>query len=147
MRVLVSACLLGMPCRYDAKGKASQAVIDLNYDWVPVCPEVAGGLGTPREPAEIVDGLVKTIDGKDVTREFILGAEEALRLVAKHHIETAILKARSPSCGSGEIYDGSFSSRLRPGDGVTAAILKQAGVTVLSEEEIDGHMDRSSQSR
>lgn len=147
MKVLVSACLLGMPCRYDAKAKNHPAVIALGYDWVPICPEVAGGLGTPRPPAEIVGGLVKTIEGQDVTREYLLGAEEALRLVATHQIELAILKARSPACGSGQVYDGSFSRRLRSGDGVCAAALKRAGVKVISEEEIDGHLDRPSESR
>ena len=145
MKVLVSACLLGMPCRYDGRGAASPAVIGLDYDWLPVCPEVAGGLPTPRPAAEIIQGQVMTEDGRNLTREYVRGAQAALDLVQRHNVTLAILKARSPSCGSGQIYDGTFSKTLIPGDGVTAAILKQAGVTVLSEEEIDGNLDRPSE--
>lgn len=117
----------------------------MDYDWLPVCPEVAGGLPTPRPAAEIIQGQVMTEDGRNLTREYVRGAQAALDLVQRHDISLAILKARSPSCGSGQIYDGTFSKTLIPGDGVTAAILKQAGVTVLSEEEIDGNLDRPSE--
>lgn len=146
MKVLVSACLLGMPCRYDGKSKAHPGVLRLEYDWVPVCPEVAGGLSTPRPPAEIRQGMVMTEAGGDVTRQFMLGAQEALRLVSLYDIKRAILKARSPSCGVGEIYDGTFSRRLIKGDGVTTAVLKQAGIEVLTEEDISGDLDCSSES-
>lgn len=144
MKVLVSACLLGMPCRYDGTSKADPKVLSLNYDWVPVCPEVAGGLTTPRPPAEIKNGRVITKEGVDVSRAFLLGAEQALKLVQAEGIELAILKARSPSCGVGEIYDGTFRQTLTRGDGVTGAALKKAGVRVLSEEELDGNVDCSS---
>jgi len=149
-RVLVSRCLLGEAVRYDG---AAGGPFDRLLRWqsegrvVPVCPEVAGGLPVPRPPAEVLggqgagvlDGLVQvvTIDGVDVSDAFRAGAEEALRLVAEHGIRVAILKARSPSCGHRETYDGSFSGTRVPGEGVTAAALRRAGVQVFSEEELD----------
>ena len=144
MKVLVSACLLGIPCRYDAKSRAHKGVIALNYDWVAVCPEVAGGLPTPRPAAEILHGRVLTQTGEDVSRNFLIGAEAALRLIATYDIKLAILKARSPSCGVGAIYDGTFQGKLTQGDGITAAALKQAGVTVITEEDINGNLDSPS---
>ncbi len=151
-KILISACLLGGLFRYD--GKQKKIDHDLVQKWeaqgrlVPFCPEVAGGLKTPRPSAEIVNGdgrdvleqraWVQTAAGKDVTREFIRGALLALDLIKTHSIKIAILKAKSPSCGTGYIYDGTFENRLVPGMGVATAVLKKNGVAVFSEIEIEG---------
>lgn len=138
MTILVSACLLGCPCRYDGKSKPNTGVLALleQHTLIPVCPEQMGGLATPRPPAECKCGGVFTQAGTDVTVQYRRGAEEALRLAALYGCTCAILKERSPSCGSGEIYDGSFSRTLVDGDGVTAALLKQHGIAVYSESEV-----------
>ncbi|WP_263144605.1 DUF523 domain-containing protein [Pseudomonas sp. RIT-PI-AD] len=149
-KVLVSRCLLGQPVRYDG---GCQGPFDLLQRWqaqgrvVPVCPEVAGGLPTPRAPAEIPGGQgeavldgrrpVLTDDGEDVTAAFLEGAAIALALAARHGIRVAVLKARSPSCGNRETYDGSFSGTRVAGAGVTAAQLQRAGVQVFNERELD----------
>ena len=135
--VLVSACLLGTACRYDGTGKANKRVLAFakTRPLIPVCPEQLGGLATPRPPAERSGERVFTKNGEDVTTAFCRGAEETLRLAALFGCRLAILKANSPSCGCGWIYDGSFSGRLVPGDGVTAALLQQNGVTVLTEAD------------
>jgi len=139
MTLLVSACLLGCPCRYDGKSKPCGAVLALmeEHTLIPVCPEQMGGLATPRPPAERKAGGVFTESGTDVTAQYRRGAEEALRLAKLYGCTHAILKERSPSCGSGGIYDGSFSRTLIPGDGVTAALLRQNGITVLGESEVE----------
>ena len=139
MTILVSACLLGCPCRYDGKSKPSDAVLALveHHTLIPVCPEQMGGLATPRVPAERKSDGVFTESGVDVTEQYRRGAEEALRLAKLYGCTYAILKARSPSCGSRQIYDGSFSRTLIPGDGVTAQLLKAHGITVLGESEVD----------
>lgn len=135
--ILVSACLLGSPCRYDGTGKADAQVQALakKRRLIPVCPEQLGGLPTPRPPAERVANRILAIDGADVTAAFQRGAEETLRLAQRFGCKTAILKARSPSCGSGRIYDGSFTGTLVSGSGMTAAHLRQHGVAVLTEED------------
>jgi uncharacterized protein YbbK (DUF523 family) len=148
-KVLISRCLLCQPVRYDG---GAHGPFELLERWqregrvVPVCPEVAGGLPTPRPPAEIpggqggavLDGLrpVLTDTGEDVTAAFVSGAETALRLVREHGIRLAVLKARSPSCGNRETYDGSFGGNKVPGEGVTAAALKRVGVQVFNEEDL-----------
>ena len=139
MTILVSACLLGCPCRYDGKSKPNDAVLALmeHHTFIPICPEQMGGLATPRVPAERKDGGVFTERGGDVTEQYRRGAEEALRLAQLYGCKYAILKERSPSCGNGQIYDGSFSRRLIEGDGVTAQLLKAHGITVLGESEVD----------
>ena len=139
MTLLVSACLLGCPCRYDGKSKPNDAVLALmsQYTLIPICPEQMGGLATPRIPAERKDGGVFTENGGDVTGQYRRGAEEALHLARLYGCKYAILKERSPSCGSGQIYDGSFSHTLISGDGVTAQLLKESGITVLGESEVD----------
>ncbi len=139
MRILVSACLLGVRCRYDGESKACPAVLDLakEHELVPVCPEQLGGLPTPRVPAEIQGERVVTRDGRDVTKEYQKGAEEAARLYQLLRCDCAILKARSPSCGCGQVYDGAFSGTLTPGDGVTAQALKRLGVRVMTEETLN----------
>lgn len=146
--LLVSACLVGIPRRYDGGSCPHDQLQALaaRGDVLPICPEVSGGLPTPRPPAEIQGGdgsdvldgqaQVVNIEGKDVTAEFLAGAQTALRIVQRWNIKEAILKARSPSCGVGQIYDGSFSGRLVERDGVTAALLKREGIIVKSEEEV-----------
>jgi len=145
---LCSACLLGIACRYDGKIKAHPTLLELakREILIPVCPEQLGGQSTPRPDAEISggDGLkvlegkarVLEPDGNDVTSNFIFGAEETLQIARLYGINEAILKQRSPSCGSGKIYDGSFGRKIIPGDGVTAALLKKNGIKVISEEEL-----------
>ena len=135
--ILVSACLLGIPCRYDGTGKADERILALAKSrcLIPVCPEQLGGLATPRPSAERNGTRVLTRDDRDVTAPFQRGAEETLRLARLFSCRIAILKANSPSCGSGQIYDGCFCGRLVPGDGITAALLKQDGLSVLSEKD------------
>lgn len=144
MRLLVSACLLGAPCRYDGASKGIPLVRALaeRHELVPVCPEQLGGLPTPRPPAERQGGRVVNREGRDVTGEYQRGAEAALALGALLGCQGAVLKERSPSCGAGEIYDGTFSKTLTPGDGVTAALLKARGIPVWGESGIGQLLDR-----
>ena len=133
---LCSACLLGIKCRYDGKSKPNQRVMRLSKKeiLIPICPEQLGGLPTPREPAEQKGKKVITKSGKDVTKNFKKGARQVLRIAKLFGIKKAILKQRSPSCGCGQIYDGTFSGRIIKGDGVTATLLKRNGIKVISEE-------------
>lgn len=139
MTILVSACLLGCPCRYDGAAKADPRVLALmeRHTLIPVCPEQLGGLPTPRLPSERREGGVFDRGGKDVTAQYRQGAEEVLRLARLYGCTHAVLKERSPSCGSGQIYDGSFSHVLVPGSGVAAELLAQNGITVLGESQAD----------
>ena len=146
MRLLVSACLLGVPCRYDGGSKPCAQVLALaeEHQMIPFCPEVYGGLPTPRPPAERVGERVLTQAGADVTQAYNRGAQAALDLFRRTGCQAALLKARSPSCGAGAIYDGSFQGRLIPGDGVTAALLKAQGIPVATEEDLSSlfaHLD------
>jgi uncharacterized protein YbbK (DUF523 family) len=137
--VLVSACLLGERCTHRGEAKLSSAVVALGdrYRLVPVCPEVAGGLPTPRPAAEIgPDRRVRTADGTDVTDAYERGAAYAVALARIHGVSEAVLKARSPSCGSAGVYDGTFTRTLVPGAGVTAEALRAVGVRVRSEEDL-----------
>lgn len=138
MRILVSACLLGVSCRYDGKSKPHPAVLALQgqHQLIPVCGEIFGGLPTPRTPAERVGGRVLTEDGRDVTQEYHRGAEEVLALARRLDCKAALLKERSPSCGTGEIYDGSFTRTLTAGDGVTAELLRASGIAVFGESRL-----------
>ena len=140
MNILVSACLLGAPCRYDGTGKLEPALERLRaqgHTLVPVCPEVLGRLPTPRPPAERQpDGRVVTREGADVTAEYRAGAERALELARAHGCTLAVLKERSPSCGRGQIYDGTFSRTLIPGSGVTAQLLEEHGISGYGESQL-----------
>ena len=137
MKILISACLLGVCCRYDGASKAHPLVLALaeRHTLVPVCPEQLGGLPTPRPPAERRDGRVVT-QSDDVTEQYRRGAEETLKLCKLLGCEAAVLKERSPSCGYGQIYDGTFSGTLTAGDGVTAALLAAHGIPVYGESRI-----------
>jgi len=135
---LISACLLGIKCRWDGKKKPNKKAINLARKeiLIPICPEQLGGLSTPREPAEQKGKKVVTKSGKDVTGNFRRGAEQVLQLAKVFSVKQAILKQKSPSCGCGKIYDGTFSDRLIEGDGVTTALLKKNGIRVITEEEL-----------
>ena len=140
MNILVSACLLGVECRYDGTGKEIKEIVDLmkEHHLIPICPEIMGGLPTPRTPSEILpDRKVMMKDGRDVTAEYEKGAREALRLARLYDCKYAILKERSPSCGHVEIYDGSFTGTKVPGNGITAELLEKNGVKVIGESQID----------
>jgi uncharacterized protein YbbK (DUF523 family) len=135
---LCSACLLGIKCRYDGHSKPNKKIIDLAKKeiLIPVCPEQIGGLTTPREPAEQRENKVITKSGKDVTKNFTSGAKDVLNIAKLFRIKKAILKQKSPSCGSGQIYDGTFSGKIIGDDGVTTALLKRNGIKVISEEDL-----------
>ena len=135
MKILVSACLLGVRCRYDGKSKPHPAVERLmeQHTLIPVCGEIFGGLPTPRVSAERQGARVVTADGRDVTAAYRRGAEEVLRLAERYGCKAAILKERSPSCGSGRIYDGTFTGTLTDGWGVTAELLRDHGICVIGE--------------
>ncbi|MDR1160512.1 MAG: DUF523 domain-containing protein [Syntrophomonadaceae bacterium] len=145
--ILVSACLLGINCKYDGSNNWRPHLLKTleKIPLLPVCPEKLGGLPIPRCPCEIaggqgsdvIEGIAKVInkEGKDVTGNFLLGAERSLKLAKKHHVSAVLLKNRSPSCGSDYIYDGSFKSCLMPGAGVTAALLKANGIMVFNEDD------------
>lgn len=136
--ILLSACLAGVPCRYDGGSKPTSELMNLALrgEAVLVCPEVLGGLPTPRSPSERQpDGRVVNAEGEDVTAKYRLGAEAALAICQARGCTRAVLKARSPACGKGEIYDGSFTHTRVPGDGVLAALLRENGVSVTTEEE------------
>lgn len=143
-KVLISACLAGINCKFNGEnnllGRGVLDEISKRYHLLFVCPEVFGGLSTPREPAEMKDGLVITKTTKDVSENFTNGAKICLKIAKLNGCKKAILKARSPSCGSGQIYDGSFSKKLIFGDGVAAKLLKENGILVFSEDEI-GRLD------
>ncbi|MGN0354560.1 MAG: DUF523 domain-containing protein [Muricoprocola sp.] len=139
--ILVSACLLGVNCRYNGIVKPNEEVMELlkrkDIHLIPVCPEQLGGLPTPRIPSEIVkDRKVMMKDGHNVTEEYRRGAEEALRLAKLYDCPIAILKERSPSCGCGEVYDGTFSGKLIKGNGITASLLLEHGIKVFGESEL-----------
>ena len=140
-KIAVSACLLGHCCKYNGGHNKNQDVLDYlerqGAQVIPVCPETAGGLPRPRPPAEIQpDGRVADNTGKDVTSAFEAGAEAEFRRVTQAGCQLAVLKAKSPSCGVGQVYDGSFTGTLMPGDGVFAAKLRQAGVKLFTEKTL-----------
>ena len=133
---IVSACLAGFPCRYDGKGKCCAEVVELVRAGkaIPVCPEQLGGLATPRPPCEIRSGRVVDENGVDRTEDYRRGAEAVLKIAQTYVATQALLQKRSPSCGAGWIYDGTFSKKLVPGDGITARLLQENGIQVIGIE-------------
>lgn len=142
-KLLVSACLLGENCKYTGGNNYTPAVEALRerFEVIPVCPEQLGGLPTPRVPSERVGGRVLARDGQDVTEAFRQGAEKTLAIAQTEGAARAVLQVRSPSCGCGTIYDGTFSGTLVPGKGVTAQLLEQNGVKIYSSTQINELLD------
>jgi uncharacterized protein YbbK (DUF523 family) len=136
--IIVSACLAGVKCRWDGEAKPCKKIMDLVKcgKAIPVCPEQLGGLSTPRIPSEQKGNKVYSKDGKDLTAEFERGAKEGLKIAKLSNCNEAILKSKSPSCGCGKVYDGSFSGKLIKGDGLFAELLKKNGIKVFTEDEI-----------
>ena len=142
--VLISACLLGTPCRYDGKGCLISKLSKLSkrFNLIPACAECLGGLPTPRNPSERVGDKVVSNKGKDVTREFFSGADKVVKLAKDSKCKFAILKEKSPSCGTHKIYDGSFTGKVIEGKGVLAEKLIESGIECFSDEEIDLVLER-----
>lgn len=138
--ILVSQCLLGIKCKYDggANSLEGREVLEKNYNLIPVCPECLGGLPIPRVPAEIADGRVINKNGEDVTENFERGAESALMLAQTFNCKKAVLKSNSPSCGYGQVYDGTFSHKKKEGNGITADLLERNGIMIYNENQIGG---------
>ena len=140
MKIAVSACLLGKNCKYNGGNNRSEKILaflrERGAEAIPVCPEVLGGLPTPRVPAEIAGGVVTNREGAVVDAQFRHGAEEALRIVRESGAKLVILQSRSPSCGAKQIYDGTFTGTLVPGRGVFAELLAEAGIPFVDVEEI-----------
>ena len=139
MKIVVSACLLGENCKYNGGNNDSESVKRLieGHVVVPVCPEMIGGLPCPRSPGEIVDGRVINKEGESMDESFRKGAAAAMELVKKLNVDAAILQPRSPSCGAGKIYDGTFSGKLIPGNGVFAELLIKDGFTIRETDSAD----------
>ena len=139
MKILVSACLLGQDCKYSGGNNRNDDLLKWleNHEVISVCPELMGGLSTPRPCAEIVGDQVMNDQGQDVTKEYLYGADHCTKIALDQQVDLAILQPRSPSCGCGIIYDGSFQGRLKAGDGVTTRMLKQAGIPVFSGDQLE----------
>lgn len=146
LTVLVSACLLGVNCKYSGGNNYSEKLMEYLKDKVviAVCPEVLGGLPTPRVPSEIVDGVVMNREGECVDRAFRLGAERIMQAIEHTRIDLAILQSRSPSCGVGTVYDGTFSGRLTDGMGVFAQRLRDAGIPAVTVEWLNDRKEGES---
>lgn len=139
MNILISACLMGVRCRYDGSGyPPTEEVLRLmeRHCLIPICPEQMGGLPTPRLPVELQGGKALSKDGSDVTAAFTRGAKAVLELAKLYGCSCAILKEKSPSCGSGRVYDGTYSGHLVDREGLTCALLRANGITVVSEEQV-----------
>ena len=139
MKIFVSACLIGKNCKYNGGNNYSEAVKKYveGHEVISMCPEVEGGLPIPRTPAEIVNGVVTNRDGVSVDKEFRAGAEKILDVLIEEKVELAILQSRSPSCGIGRIYDGSFTKTLTNGNGIFADLLVKHGIKVIDVEKIN----------
>lgn len=149
--ILVSACLVGLDCRYNGGSNLDKELMEFLKDkkFIVVCPEQMGGLSTPRPPCEIVNGdgrdvlkglsRVKNNQGEDITEAFIKGAKETLKVAKIYKAKTAIFKAKSPSCGSKDIYNGKFEGKIKEGMGVATALLRKNGIVVLDEENYLDH--------
>ncbi len=139
-KILVSACLCGVKCRYNGSDCGCNKPEFIKWQTegrlIPVCPEVLSGLSTPRYPMEISGGRLITQLGEDLTDKCMSGVKETLRIARENHVELCVLKQNSPTCGCSVIYDGTFTGRRIPGEGVAAAALKKAGFQVISEEEV-----------
>ncbi|PIP23386.1 MAG: hypothetical protein COX90_01905 [Candidatus Nealsonbacteria bacterium CG_4_10_14_0_2_um_filter_38_17] len=148
--ILVSACLLGINCKYNGESNLCEEVLELLKDkgeFIAICPECLGSLSIPRDPSEIVqiNGkqnkiLVKSIRGENVTQAFLKGARKALKVAKNNNVKLAILRSKSPSCGAGQTYDGTFSGKLVKNDGITAALLKKHGIRVVTEVDIKNYI-------
>ena len=138
MKIAVSACLLGENCKYNGGNNYSEKLIEYikGHEVISICPEVLGGLSIPRETAEIVNGIVSNKDGTSVDKEFRIGAEIALEIVKEQQVDLVILQSRSPSCGVNTIYDGSFSGKIIPGQGVFANILQENGIKIIDVADL-----------
>ena len=137
MKILVSACLLGINCKYDGGNNRNTELLAFleDHEIIPVCPELLGKRPVPRPPVEIVDGIVREKDGTSQDVAFRKGAEEGLQIAREHDVDLAILQSRSPSCGAKQIYDGSFTRTLKPGQGVFAELLVKNDFKVLDVED------------
>ena len=137
MKILVSACLLGENCKYSGGNNLNEKLLEMlkGHQVIPVCPEVLGGLPVPRAPGEIVSGVVRNADGTSVDAEYRRGAELALKTAVAEDVDFAVLQSRSPSCGVGTIYDGTFSHVRIPGNGIFAGLLIENGITVYDVAE------------
>ena len=138
-KIAVSACLLGENCKYSGGNNKNDKVLDFvkGREVIPVCPEVAGGLPTPRVPVELVDGVAINRDGINVDKEFHLGVERMINKLSGEDIDLVILQPRSPSCGTKQIYDGTFTGTLKPGKGMFAKALMEKGYKVVEPDELD----------
>lgn len=137
-KILVSACLLGVDCKYNGGNNYNDKVIEYLKDKevIPICPEIMGGLSTPRPPSERVEDKVINNQNIDVTQEYIKGAEQALKLAKLFNVKKALLKAKSPSCGNGKIYDGTFTGTLIEGKGLTTELLEANDIKVITEQDL-----------
>ncbi len=138
MKVMVSACLLGENCKYSGRNNRSEQLLSIlaGHEVIPVCPEMLGGLPVPRIPAEIVDGIVTNRKGISVDAEFRRGAAAALDIARFKEVDLIVLQPRSPSCGLGMIYDGTFSGKLIPGNGIFASLAVDAGFRVINADDL-----------
>ena len=139
MRIMVSACLLGENCKYNGGNNLSEKVMKVieGHEVIPVCPEVMGGLPTPRVPSEIVNGVVTSAEGRSVDMEFRKGAQMGLSLAKKNNVDLVILQSRSPSCGAKRIYDGTFSGNKIDGQGIFARLLTENGFRIVDVEDLN----------
>ena len=137
MKIMVSACLLGENCKYNGGNNRNEKVLEFikGHEVIPVCPEVMGGLPTPRVPSEIVNGVVTSRDGRNVDKEFRTGAQIEFEKAIKENVDLVILQSRSPSCGPKEIYDGTFSKQRIPGQGVFDKLVMDYGFRVIDVED------------
>lgn len=141
---IISSCLLGKNCKYNGGNNYIKSIeyITENFEYIDTCPEELGGLSTPRDPVEIKNDRVIDIEGNDFTEKLNIGAKKVLEIVKKYNCEIAILKERSPSCGSNYIYDGSFSGRVIEGKGITTNMILKENIEVISEEELEKHIKK-----